>query len=133
MRGEKSISPPACGSRLGSPPRARGEVWQAADKLSVAGITPACAGRRALLSATSSVRWDHPRVRGEKKANMRIVGATEGSPPRARGEAENNIIDRQILRITPACAGRSGFEPYLCRLPEDHPRVRGEKPRMWRR
>ena len=50
----------------GSPPRVRGKVTAVWRTRSVAGITPACAGKRYRLKITITSHWDHPRVCGEK-------------------------------------------------------------------
>ena len=50
-----------------------------------------------------------------------------GSPPRVRGK--DTIITElaNVLRITPACAGKSGFRKLTSAEAGDHPRVCGEK------
>ena len=50
-----------------------------------------------------------------------------GSPPRARGEARSPVLIPAPIRITPACAGRSGHTSVTSSGSQDHPRVRGEK------
>ena len=97
------------------------------------GITPACAGRSIISFTGDKIVWDHPRVRGENTRSSIAAYASGGSPPRARGEAAHGTKSTEKIRITPACAGRRrGFHccPFPC---QDHPRVRGEKWRMWRR
>ena len=71
---------------MGSPPRVRGEAGQAVDDVQPAGITPACAGRRAELSIVPDLSEDHPRVCGEKYARHPGRFFRRGSPPRVRGE-----------------------------------------------
>ena len=53
--------------------------------------------------------------------------ATLGSPPRARGKANDRLFVYLATGITPACAGKRG--PHTGSMPgaQDHPRVRGEK------
>ena len=55
----------------------------------------------------------------------------EGSPPRMRGKAV--AIFRQLHhgRITPAYAGKRDSIPQQSSLRRDHPRVCGEKPRIF--
>ena len=50
-----------------------------------------------------------------------------GSPPRVRGKAKTTIQEKPMLRITPACAGKSVIFGEKNIIPEDHPRVCGEK------
>ena len=90
---------------------------------------------------------DHPRVRGEKKENLRVALATQGSPPRARGKAPKDLAKERdrgspprargkegksaccagYPGITPACAGKSITGLASMIAAKDHPRVRGEK------
>ena len=51
---------------LGSPPHVRGKVSAFALHLSGHGITPACAGKRAVATVNKFIAWDHPRMCGEK-------------------------------------------------------------------
>ena len=52
---------------IGSPPLVRGKVITAFVGLGVGRITPACAGKSFRFFKFSSVKKDHPRLRGEKK------------------------------------------------------------------
>ena len=52
--------------RPGSPPRGRGKVKHVADRDFQVGITPAWAGKRAILYYADHPAEDHPRVGGEK-------------------------------------------------------------------
>ena len=70
---------------------------------------------------------DHPRLRGEQRAVINEEFQDIGSPPLARGTANNTVLMAWTLGITPACAGNS----YSCyihkRRIRDHPRLRGEQ------
>ena len=71
--------------------------------------------------------WDHPRLRGEKVADLTGSRDIEGSPPLTRGKVSTAIHTYGDLGITPAYAGKSysNFpEPLFVK---DHPRLRGEK------
>ena len=50
-----------------------------------------------------------------------------GSPPPMRGKASPSTIRRQILRITPAYAGKSVQRSKYFNSIRDHPRLCGEK------
>ena len=67
LRGEYAISFSILSMILGSPPLARGipslKVW----KVSIGGITPACAGNTSWKTASRPLSRDHPRLRGEYK------------------------------------------------------------------
>ena len=66
VRGEKLIWLLTSEIFTGSPPRARGKGRALPKCPWVAGITPACAGKRQSAEPGSRGRRDHPRVRGEK-------------------------------------------------------------------
>ena len=127
MRGEKRFDLNKELSGLGSPPRARGEVYPDDGTGVDVGITPACAGRSELLFGGRRVVQDHPRVRGEKHPPCLFHHFYKGSPPRARGEAGYQLHPLCLIRITPACAGRRRLIFEDRRYARDHPRVRGEK------
>ena len=92
-------------------------------------ITPAHAGKRCYLCASTKSSWDHPRVGGEKTACVLIVGLGKGSPPHRRGK-ERRVVDHHPLPgITPAQAGKRIRRPDTERAYWDHPRVGGEKSR----
>ena len=93
----------------------------------VYGITPAYAGKSAVLKQLQHSHMDHPRVCGEKVIRHPFPIHKRGSPPRMRGKAKGVQHGPLIRRITPAYAGKSYpaiFGPGYLR---DHPRVCGEK------
>ena len=49
------------------------------------GITPACAGKSVCIVASSDLRRNHPRVRGEESGMFDKESTITESPPRARG------------------------------------------------
>ena len=107
--GEKSLNRYTPAYRSGSPPRVRGKVLQNPISQGIVGITPARAGKRVLCLGLPVLRWDHPRVCGEKTFAVweNVPGA--GSPPRMRGKVMLRVIILALGRITPACAGKSSF------------------------
>ena len=68
---------------------------------------------------------------GEKSIRRIMQSKVMGSPPRMRGKAV--AIFRQLHhgRITPAYAGKRDSIPQQSSLRRDHPRVCGEKPRIF--
>ena len=70
---------------------------------------------------------------GEKEIIRRYGDEDGGSPPRVRGEETAMQAVSLLLRITPACAGRSAATLAAGLRDEDHPRVCGEKPTRRRR
>ena len=91
------------------------------------GITPACAGKRELRSASGSACRDHPRVCGEKAWSTFSSLKNSGSPPRMRGKDCARFADWRVVGITPACAGKSPQPFRVFFLHQDHPRTCGEK------
>ena len=104
--GEKRLRITKRWKALGSPPRVRGKVLHHIHRFGALRITPACAGK----SSSNKYRFfrfeDHPRVCGEKFPAFRSWTKKAGSPPRVRGKALSFCLLRQIIRITPACAGK---------------------------
>ena len=64
---------------------------------------------------------------GEKNCLQLRITEAMGSPPRVRGKADYTPIVDVRVRITPACAGKSGAKHETRREGRDHPRVCGEK------
>ena len=105
----------------------RGKDRRSDTAVGIAGITPACAGKRMVFAGRKSRTWDHPRVCGEKPCAVWMSTSTPGSPPRMRGKEQAAVQMGVRLGITPAYAGKS-----VCNIPcanwqGDHPRVCGEK------
>ena len=104
--GEKGGGGDASRDELGSPPRVRGKVERLTNEKHLPGITPACAGKSSSVRTTSAVRWDHPRVCGEKLMLCHRLRPGRGSPPRVRGKGLCFYTLWDLLGITPACAGK---------------------------
>ena len=129
--------PRVCGEKLfekspklidtGSPPRVRGKEEMNLERVYKLGITPACAGKRALVRSGYAAARDHPRVCGEKKTELKLCVKLLGSPPRVRGKGIKIRLCGPLVGITPACAGKSIFVQRSINHGKDHPRVCGEK------
>ena len=91
------------------------------------GITPAYAGKRCRLPVLIPLRWDHPRVCGEKSKGVAVGWRDVGSPPRMRGKGQHEPCPVWRRGITPAYAGKSVNTVETTQLVWDHPRVCGEK------
>ena len=111
----------------GSPPRGRGKERPAERSSGRFGITPAWAGKRESLEPSRYAQRDHPRVGGEKGCGVRRNKDELGSPPRGRGKGSVTARCVPARRITPAWAGKSLGQLSRHLVPEDHPRVGGEK------
>ncbi len=66
-------------------------------------------------------------MRGEKLFHSQSCVWMVGSPPHARGKAVTTSSAVFLLRITPACAGKSFHQLNFRLIRQDHPRMRGEK------
>ena len=73
--GEKAAYLRAVWVPKGSPPRVRGKVSHAVTAHLLPGITPACAGKRAIVSYCHKMTGDHPRVCGEKVSRIFCPGS----------------------------------------------------------
>ena len=128
MCGEKC---PMCQWRRslkGSPPHVRGKDGPRVYYIPNSGITPAYAGKRDSLPRDSTPPGDHPRVCGEKKAELTPDELSRGSPPRMRGKVHVSPGQVGGVGITPACAGKRTKHTAARWARRDHPRVCGEKP-----
>ena len=105
----------------------RGKAIAELQHLFRAGITPACAGKSTQSSGIKPETRDHPRLCGEKFHQSEEVTGRMGSPPPVRGKVPDSFIRSSILRITPACAGKSLGSPGQHTGNQDHPRLCGEK------
>ena len=91
----------------GSPPHMRGKDLCRLFRLVHLGITPAHAGKSALMKAPGVRSGDHPRTCGEKATLKDIGGNSAGSPPHMRGNDYNQVSAVLYEGITPAHAGKS--------------------------
>ena len=113
--------------KQGSPPRVRGKEPTRRQGRAKRRITPACAGKSPKIAGGGSVRQDHPRVCGEKKAYKDGKEEGEGSPPRVRGKVLHCKPAAASMRITPAHAGKRIKLRKRHSICGDHPRACGEK------
>ena len=93
-------------------------------------ITPAYAGKSSIVSPSSAVDWDHPRLCGEKFQKNRRSPCYKGSPPPMRGKVCFKLKRVLSFGITPAYAGKREMLHVLLKPCQDHPRLCGEK--IWR-
>ena len=148
VRGEKLNAWDLVRMHKGSPPRARGKVFDGLAIAALVGITPACAGKSTPYHNDGLCATDHPRVRGEKhRLHVRlhplwgITPACAGKSysarcsrsgcrdhPRVRGEKCSRINSlREDMGSPPRARGKAGSAPAGRIAAGDHPRVRGEK------
>ena len=127
MCGEKDLYGDATVREWESPPRMRGKVHSTVYADGSSRITPAYAGKRSRCTFVQRLRWDHPRVCGEKMVSMIPHRRSRGSPPRVRGKELRVETCFSHDGITPAYAGKSRTGLYGNTGGRDHPRVCGEK------
>ena len=125
--GEKSALAGMIDDARGSPPPMRGKDAQGNLRDSNEGITPAHAGKRICSRLCANSRKDHPRPCGEKVIADLNGNVYTGSPPPMRGKDYVLDVDSQVVRITPAHAGKSQKCLRRALLCGDHPRPCGEK------
>ena len=106
LRGEKGVCPFQNRHNLGSPPPTRGKGIALPLLIALLGITPAYAGKRAILMTELEAYGDHPRLRGEKADLSAFITQIEGSPPPTRGKVTLRHSIAVRIGITPAYAGK---------------------------
>ena len=91
-------------------------------------ITPAGAGKTTLSRSCIIRHWDHPRRCGENFFCPPAFVVVPGSPPQVRGKLiiKHNVIN--VIRITPAGAGKTRKITKVGYRRQDHPRRCGENP-----
>ena len=110
----------------GSPPQVRGKLYQPSYAQCKSGITPADAGKTGRRCSWGGFGEDHPRGCGENKDPMPESRDGTGSPPRMRGKRAFCLSKSDIVRITPADAGKTTCFLMMKLLRRDHPRGCGE-------
>ena len=93
------------------------------------GITPACAGKTPIAMKNSLSFQDHPRVCGKDSTVLAHLFHNLGSPPRVRERLIQRYKSHMIIRITPACAGKTAIWCADVIISWDHPRVCGKDPK----
>ena len=127
MCGEKLTNDRLSLAVKGSPPRVRGKGQHLHEQGQEDRITPACAGKSPAARARRDSRWDHPRVCGEKSADVMTLFWTGGSPPRVRGKEFQCCRDHHPRRITPRVCGEKPHRScHHRRRLGSPPRVRGK-------
>ena len=105
----------------------RGKAYVFFNCAPAARITPARAGKRLSSTWSDSFIGDHPRACGEKFFAAIQRATIRGSPPRVRGKVSHSSISSEMLRITPARAGKRKSYTSPSAATQDHPRACGEK------
>ena len=127
VRGERAGWVTYNGPRSGSSPRARRTLHQDGGRLVRDRIIPACAENAGLGWWCRAESPDHPRVRGERRAEKNSDAVAAGSSPRARRTHGDGVPAVRAGRIIPACAENASGSCSCSTASPDHPRVRGER------
>ena len=90
------------------------------------GLIPACAGKTRIRSPFSFTPGAHPRVCGENLGAEKGGDGLAGSSPRVRGKQLILSAMSRLLRLIPACAGKTGRSVFGRSAGGAHPRVCGE-------
>ena len=75
----------------------------------------------------------HPRMRGENTKTMRFTFTADGSSPHARGKRIHILLVRSMVRLIPACAGKTSQPISKVCTAGAHPRMHGENSRGCRK
>ena len=124
--GENLLATTTPTAMTGSPPQVRGKLISTVLQGITQRITPAGAGKTPADRAFGPEVKDHPRRCGENYAVSMYSLSVLGSPPQVRGKRPDKAQYRKDDRITPAGAGKTGDNPTMPPVPEDHPRRCGE-------
>ena len=89
-------------------------------------IIPAYAGSTCGSRCRRDLRRDHPRIRGEHRADRLDGDGPRGSSPHTRGARGQQKALAGNQRIIPAYAGSTGRPLRRHGATRDHPRIRGE-------
>ena len=98
----------------GSPPQVRGKLRSIPERGAYLRITPAGAGKTRRLFRTFPRERDHPRRCGENTVDQARANKNIGSPPQVRGKQGFSFLLFDVLRITPAGAGKTLYHSRSC-------------------
>ena len=133
IRGEHLAASENNGTDLGSPPHTRGTLLSCSCFYLHSRITPAYAGNTYSRYGITFSSKDHPRIRGEHQQFGKRFVASTGSPPHTRGTQASVQLISSTSGITPAYAGNTRPCGGNGDGKGDHPRIRGEHQRDFRK
>ena len=132
-RGENNRRRVVAWARPGSSPLTRGKRRHQPGNHRRSGLIPVHAGKTGLCRCRRSVRWAHPRSRGENSPAPRASFWRLGSSPLARGKLHGALLRRKRVRLIPAHAGKTHrCARYACRrgtspLTQGKPQVKPQR------
>ncbi len=125
MRGDHSRVLRASHRKPGPPPHARGPPGSRARRHQALGTTPACAGTTTNALPTTTMPWDHPRMRGDHDCGDPADDSARGPPPHARGPQIEAVMTSRNERDHPRMRGdhaAPGIARSIIRGPPPHAR-----------
>ena len=125
-RGENIQTCVQVAADLGSSPLTRGKQNMTRATRWRLGLIPAHAGKTRRLILTSSVKWAHPRSRGENALPSPSALADKGSSPLTRGKRPRTHLWDSPMWLIPAHAGKTPLWWTRRGVSRAHPRSRGE-------
>ena len=125
-RGENRWAGTRARGLRGSSPLTRGKPLPIVEGQLVQGLIPAHAGKTRIARASSSVRWAHPRSRGENVPPVAALARAVGSSPLTRGKLATLSFPPRTQGLIPAHAGKTSGCGQRRRAMGAHPRSRGE-------
>ena len=133
VRGDSDISHPRHAHRLGSPPRAWGQLLRPGSRRVHQRFTPTCVGTAcAFRLADQRHGWFTPTCVGTAWTAPIGLPGLPGSPPRAWGQRPSGCSGETSRRFTPTCVG-TAFASWTA--PSEsavHPHVRGDSDELKR-
>ena len=126
--GENSVHATCIVDFRGSSPRVRGKLVEHVPYATARRLIPACAGKTTTRTWVRESASAHPRVCGENLAFGRAYVLSIGSSPRVRGKRAVGVLDGDVDRLIPACAGKTRRPGGRRSGVSAHPRVCGENP-----
>ena len=105
--GENTVGLTVDAASAGSSPRVRGKLPSTRRYQATGGLIPACAGKTDDDTGESDTDWAHPRVCGENADKLVPALGEYGSSPRVRGKRGLRTWSFALLRLIPACAGKT--------------------------
>ena len=125
-RGEYAVGGTQPREPRGSSPLSRGIQAGESTRGLTGGIIPALAGNTRQPGEQVHRCGDHPRSRGEYRADRAEALLEQGSSPLSRGIPRGLSCIYRRRRIIPALAGNTPISKSLVGMKSDHPRSRGE-------
>ena len=130
MRGENVVGGFDSGVDCGSSPHARGKRPLQHPNGASNRLIPACAGKTKRNRAIFVRLPAHPRMRGENASAYIKSLLGDGSSPHARGKPGRGLRRLAVVRLIPACAGKTALPSLSALSIRAHPRMRGENGSM---